>query len=266
MPSVDMWAGHPCVHEHRFLLARHRAYAFIEAVARHVSREIYDAERPMAFARTIYYDNDVRDYARTGGSDTVERLRVREYAAARPSDRPVLTGVCFLEYKCTRGNLRTKVRLPGDPADIAELIASAGRSVRPFGDHPALGELARRLRRGDLQPQVATYYRRESFVGKRAAVRITLDEGVRFLEPPAIGSVRDDLRAPELGRVGQRVLEVKYGSAPPRWLELAMRDLRESRTFSKYAGAMAALRRGVSGIGRTTRPLTIPAIDIVDGR
>ena len=254
--------------EHRFLLARGEAAVFLEMIAKDTVREVYDAARPIAYTRTTYLDTEALAYATSRAGGAAERVRIREYAsAAALDDAPLLTGLCALEYKRSEGAMRSKMRLWADPRHITELVSSHGSAATSSdrrGDTATLREIVSRLRVADLRPRVATWYRRESLVGMRRGdrVRITLDEGIRFLKPCPPGQPGDPVAInPALGTVRCRVLEIKYYGDSPKWLESAIAPLTASQTFSKFERAMATAQNNRAKTLRSTRPLQIPSIN-----
>ena len=135
---LGMEAGMVQARERRFLVARGQAEVFMATVAPQLVMEVYDRERPIAFARTTYLDTDDLELFRSCRTPINRRLRVREYAAAASIDEePTLSGSTFLELKESVGPVRSKARFAAPTEVIAEIVASRGRRPadpqHPFG-------------------------------------------------------------------------------------------------------------------------------------
>jgi len=250
--------------EHRFVLARPQAEAFMAAASRHLHLDVYDPSNPVCYARTTYFDSDEGDYLRSCAGPIARRARLREYAGASSLDAPVtLTGVCFLEYKESAGAERTKVRWRA-PADVMASVvvgrALARRWQAQLDAHAVLADIAARIRRGQLAPRLVTWYRRVSLSAR--GVRVTMDEGVALCRPSAAAGDRAAQPAPRavVGTVNGRIVEVKITGEPPAWLAAAMAPLPAAEGFSKFRAGMAAMRRARSPVPHSrTEPLPVVA-------
>lgn len=248
--------------EHRFVLQRAAAEAFVAVVAPHMTLEVYDAARPIAFARTTYLDTDDLAYFRScTGGPVARRLRLREYAAAAGlAEPPRLTGVAFLELKQSAGAVRHKVRLPASPGLLEHVLEQgqldpATRARMEAVPMPA-AVAAGGLPAARLAPRLTTWYRRVSLRGAAGDVRVTLDEGVCFCTP--YGTAREGGRAEPAEVIGYapgRVVEVKYRDHAADWLARAMATLTETTDFSKFQAGMNAV---LVARGRRPRDRTLP--------
>jgi hypothetical protein len=254
----------PLEHERRFLLQRTQAEAFVGGVAPHMTLEVYDVNRPVAFTRTTYLDTDDFEFLRSSGEAISRRLRVREYAASsNPDEEPVLSGICFLEFKESAGPIRSKARFAAPAEAIAEIIESGGSRPRAWAGMlrqlKTFQSILGYLREGRLKPCLTTWYRRAALSGEKGRLRVTLDEGIAFCRP--LWCVSEPVRPKSVLSVGPgRVLEVKYRGEPPGWLAAQMDKLPESPAFSKFRVGMEQIRV----VDRAqplalTRPLDIPA-------
>ena len=215
-----------------------RLARFLRAVDRHVALDVYDAARPVSYARTTYLDTRELDYYRSGDPGPLLRLRIREYAAAPgTSDAPVLTGLCFLELKQSESTERRKVRWSAPAGVVRTLVASAG--LLP-SETAVPAEIVDRLRADRPTPVAMTWYRRRSFAA--AGVRITVDDPVWLCRPTSAGApgLPAAPGAP-VAVVPGKVLEVKLTQAAPSWLEEALQVLPAPRSASKFRLAVDAL-------------------------
>ncbi|HTM21110.1 MAG TPA: VTC domain-containing protein [Kofleriaceae bacterium] len=227
--------------EYRFLLRRAEAAALLDLAAQHLQAVTYDRVRPVAYARTTYFDTAEGTYFRsTLEGPTRRRVRVREYAAgATTEDVPCFTGACFFERKESTGSARTKQRVAADAARIAELAA------------------AERLR-----ACLTTWYRRVTFAAADARVRLTMDEGISYARPATVpGTAGQPVPTLDLVEYGpSRVIEVKVVGEAPAWLAAVLDVLPADPDYSKFRMGMRALRSGRSPVGRATEPLEIATI------
>jgi hypothetical protein len=246
--------------ERRFLLSRDEVVEFLAAIRPNAVSEIYDPLRPLAFARTTYFDTDDLSYLRSCDGPVARRLRVREYAqAVCLGDTPVLSGVSFLELKQNAGATRSKVRFSAPPAVIEWILegrrggALAGPALRDFvaelEQMSALAAIDRELAAAPVSPRLTTWYQRCGLTSERGRVRITLDQGLAFCRPQALGRGGDPAEPADVVAYGpERVLEVKHWGAAPDWLVRATLALAPAAHFSKFRIGMAALARNGGGV------------------
>jgi hypothetical protein len=226
--------------EYRFLLRRPLASALLERAARQLRPVIYDPARPVAYARTTYFDSADGAFARSLALETRRRIRVREYAAAVDlAAPPRFTGLCFLELKESTGTARTKQRRVAEPAELERVLAASG-----------------------LRPCLTTWYRRLTLADAGERVRFTMDEGITYSRPQALGRAGE--LVPLTGQIelgATRVFEIKVTGAAPAWLTALLGDLPAPDTqFSKCRTGMRALRSRRSPTERRTLPLDLPPI------
>jgi hypothetical protein len=230
----------------RFLLTRGETGRFLDALEGRTQVATFDPEHPISYTRTTYFDTADAAYLSSSVEEPARRLRVRQYAAAMTLDEPpVFTGVGFIELKQHLGATRTKVRLAATADEIATLVKDPRAAVVGApADHP-LTTVARELAIPTMAPRLSTWYRRVHLVMPDALVRLTLDEGLQFCRPQAVG------RAGMPATPGQRevvaafpsrILEVKYAGTLPAWLERMLTDFRSApEHFSKLRIGMQAL-------------------------
>ncbi|MBI2894829.1 MAG: VTC domain-containing protein [Deltaproteobacteria bacterium] len=244
--------------ERKLVMTRSGVERFLDAVAPWIHEEIYDAARPVAYARTTYLDTDRLEYFRSGRTGSFHRrLRIREYASAQDlAGAPALTGACFLELKENAGPLRHKVRFASTPDRIDQIVRSHGELEESTAE---LGLLARRLRADRPTPRVTTWYRRSSFADADCRVRITVDSGIELCGPVSPGAAGSLAEPPTvLGRVDGWIVELKHAGQPPEWLARAVSRLPPARGLSKFAlgmRAMAAITTLPGGARRGARAL-----------
>ena len=227
---VSSLAGdvHPGQRERKYLLDGKAARAFWNEASEHLAPRLEDAARPVAYARTTYYDTRAGAFARSGQGRVARRLRVREYAAAATADGvPVLTGDCFVELKESAGGRRAKSRVRAHLDEVAALLA--------------------RHTPEQVFPCVTTWYRRAVLTDAREALRVTLDDRLAFCAPVTVGAACVGREPPGvLARSPGFVLEVKLWEEPA-WLTRALRGLHEAVGFSKFHEGMRAADGGTAG-------------------
>lgn len=255
-------------HERKFVLNRLDAEHFLGIVGPRLALEVYDTGRPIAYTRTTYLDTEDQEYLRSCEEGPVaRRLRIREYAAAPDLlAPPVLTGTCVLEMKESAGPVRAKARFEAAPEIIAHVVAMHGELPRGADDvlerMESLTTIRKRLRDGQPIARLTTWYRRVSLVGENRRIRVTMDEGITFCPPVAIGRAGERAEPEKVAGYGPgRVIEVKYRGDPPAWLIEAMDGLGENENFSKFREGMRAVRRATSRLDRPerTRPIAVPS-------
>ncbi len=222
--------------EERYLVAPGEARVFLARAADHMSPDLFDAARPIAFARTTYFDTDDLDLFR---SKRRRRVRLREYAGAPgPEGIPSLTGVGAFELKESTGAERRKARFVGERSDLLRLLRRGPH--RPID--PDLARAAAEVRSGRLRPRMTTFFRRRSYSGD--GIRITLDDRLTFARPVRLGRAGEPAEPTDLiGRGPQLVLEIKLACPRPRWVDEAARGFLVMNRFSKFKGGMLALGR-----------------------
>ena len=224
LPEDDV-AAPRSQHEHKYLLDADAALSVWAAASAHLL-PLHDPARPVGFVRTTYFDTRDLAYYRSARGPVARRLRVREYATATaPDEAPRLSDRCFLELKQSAGGLRQKTRIELPP-------------------HALAGYLARQPD-APLAPVLTTWYRRTSLSDLDGRLRVTLDDGVCFCAPAAVGSPCTGGPQRVLAREPAFVLEIKRWGDAPAWLGRALRGLDEAVGFSKFsAGMRAAARSG----------------------
>jgi hypothetical protein len=181
------------------------------------------------------------------------RLRIREYAGAAAAGEPVrLMDLCYLEYKESQAGQRSKARVRMAAHDIAEILQKPARLVDGLRS-PSRSELrsaqvlVRELEGKRLEPQLTTWYRRQSLRDASGSVRVTLDTELAFCHPIRLGAAgagQPVLPAERVaGHAPACLLEVKSMGEPPAWLERAMRTLGKppGTRLSKYTMGMRML-------------------------
>lgn len=229
--------------ERKYLPRAHQAGRFLTAVGDRLSEVVYDADRPVSYARTTYFDTDDFAYAESGVGGVSQRLRLREHGRSLPGQSPQASGLSFLELKQSVGFRRQKTRMavPGRwrTADGAPAPWAPPRS-------PEDRRLLLALATPGMRARVVTWYRRRSFIAARHHIRVTVDTEVAFFAPVA----RDPAGrfAPggrHLGDGPDCVIEIKTPDEHlPAWLARAAMHLGPARSVSKYSLAVEALLRG----------------------
>ena len=207
-------------HEDKYLLDADAARFVWAAASAHLKPQ-QDPARPIGFVRTTYFDTRDLAYYRSARGPVALRVRVREYATATaPDEPPRLSDHCFLEVKQSSGGLRSKTRIELEPHAVAGYLAR----------HPD----------APLAPMLTTWYRRRSLV-QDGQLRVTLDDGVCFCAPTAVGSPCACAPLRVLGRWPAFVLEIKRSGDAPAWLSGALHGLKQAVGFSKFSTGMIAL-------------------------
>jgi hypothetical protein len=240
----------PFTHELRFLLAREEASRFLESLAGRAHLTTYDAEYPVSYTQTTYFDTADAAYLSQLAGEPARRLRVRQYATAATLDAaPVFSGVGFIELKQHLGTARSKFRLAATATEIASLVrdpegAIEAALVAGLYDEPVC-IVARELALPTMAPRLSTWYRRVCLTVPGEALRITLDEGLQFCRPQPIGRPGFEAapdRRDVLAAFPARILEVKHGGALPDWLAGMVSGLRATPPdFSKFRIGMQSL-------------------------
>jgi hypothetical protein len=227
-PSVQRLADEiPEQGEQKFVLDADAARLVWRVTTSKLRLHHREADRPVTYHRTTYYDTpDYAFYRGTGSRH--RRLRVREYATApRPGAAPVLMPGCFVELKESAGGIRHKTRFELPHADVPAALA--------------------RFHDGPLGACLMTWYQRSALSDATSDLRVTLDSRIAFCRPvPLGGPLSAMLPETAFARGPDYILEVKAQRELPPWLVLLLRGLRETLGFSKFqAGMQAAERRGL---------------------
>lgn len=180
------------------------------------------------FVRSLYFDTyDYLAYEEkiTGVANRI-KLRIRSYWPTRAAARFVT-----LELKTKTGALVGKLaqRITLDEYDH---FLTTRAWPQPLG--PVADEFRRLLLLRVQQPRVIVDYDREALVPlDRSDVRITFDHGMRFAAATGLFPTRPFFHAERPQCV---VLEIKYRTAQPVWLERLCRQYGlSSAPNSKYA-------------------------------
>jgi hypothetical protein len=227
--------------ELKFVLGGDSAKALLDEVGPQLEQTVRDPQRPIAYARTVYFDTDDLALFRTSTGPLRRRLRIREYAnAATLADAPTFTDYCYLELKETEDVHRNKVRFRATAEALRALLDHGVESAawqRCVTVAPAFREFEDALRSGSLRPRVTTWYRRATYCAE--GLRMTLDSGLSYCVPATPGEAFD----PNLivASAAHRVLEVKSAAALPPWLLAPLERHSQVRSFSKFRAGMLAL-------------------------
>lgn len=241
--------------EHKFLIDRRAAGRVLGAARAYLKVEVYDAERPVAYARTVYLDTPDGRYLRSIDQPARLRLRLRQYASAVDLvDAPIAAPATFLELKRSAGLEGHKIRIEMSAEQAIEL--ASGRVPDPvaarLADHPGFAGIALDLESGLLAPAATTWYRRLSLTGD--GVRLTFDEAIAFCLPshPVLPG---ELAEPSGTRARERrtVVELKTAGPIPAALAGTFARLSPAPAYSKFHAAMVA-----ASPARSRRDGTLP--------
>ena len=260
--------------EDKYLLTPDQAKAVIGAANRNLTPHRFRGDGanllPGArhFVTTIYFDTPGRElYRAARGSSQHLKLRAKEYYDLHPDLTETATTVgelvrfqpiVWLEVKSRDAGFTGKQRIGLPKVDVPAFFAE-GRLTEAMvqihestfgGDaRAALGAVAR-LCAGCKEPLRAdclVNYRRQAWQDDDGALRLTIDTGLAFFQPPTDlwarrrALVRETLGAPTASEP-RRVLEVKTRGASPDWLrEVCDRLTLEPIGFSKFEAASAAI-------------------------
>jgi VTC domain-containing protein len=219
--------------ERRFLATGGQAASIRESALRNLHLAVYDPDRPLAYARTLYLDGPAVDPG--------TRLRIRQYAAASQPGEPARATCSYLEYKRHDGEQRHKVRVTAPAHALSDLLA--GRMIEDWRARlhlvPELRDVVPALLRGALAPRLTTWYRRVTLAG--SGLRMTLDQQVGFSlpEPPAAEGAA---AAPGemFAQLPGVIVEIKSAGDLPAWLAHAVACLPPAPR-SKFEAGLAAL-------------------------
>lgn len=226
-------------HEYRYLLSSPSARQLVDTVSKHLSLDVYDSSRPVAYSHTTYYDTPNQSCWLGELSGSGERVRVRQYAsAATTTSQPIASSLAYLEFKRSADSFREKIRYSRPCAELRELLSRD--SISPLPAQKLARELATQIRQGELSPVFSTWYRRISM--SQESVRVTIDENVVFCQPSAIKNEGEGLNPPATcGRVSGRIVEIKHRGVIPHWLEKATERLSGAESVSKFQRGMKIL-------------------------
>lgn len=217
--------------------------------------------RPHHFVTTIYFDTLSRAQYREARADSrnSKKLRAKEYYDLHPSLAEVATNarqivkykpLVWLELKTRTGERTGKQRLGVAKSQLPELFG--GRVAVPAADQAAWQEIADYTHRlGEpVRADCLVNYRRLAWQDPAGSLRITLDLGLAFYEPPSdlwersFALTRDTLGRP-CAQLDGAVLELKYRDLLPWWLlELLVDAAAQPSSLSKFELASQAVHDG----------------------
>src|SRR5687767_1268966 len=87
---ATMLRGVATAYELKYAVPEERMRAFLDATTPWLEHKIYDAARPVAYARTTYLDSEDRRYLASIKEPVFRRLRIREYGSAAGPDTPAV--------------------------------------------------------------------------------------------------------------------------------------------------------------------------------
>lgn len=188
----------------------------------------------------IYFDDDENSVINTslGRPKFKEKLRLRSYEFPKDGDETV-----FLELKRKINGIVTKRRaiLP-----YREAMQFVTEGVRPETDDYSksrmFSEIEYFLSRKKLTPKVMITYDRVALRGKAdPSLRITFDRNILTRRYDV------DLKLGEGGETlleqGERLMEIKFRQAPPKWLcDILTEEKIFMTRFSKYGNEYSRLR------------------------
>jgi hypothetical protein len=220
------------------------------------------------FVTTIYFDTPGRELYRAARSSTQHlKLRAKEYYDLHPALTETATSVAqlvrfqpivWLEVKHRDGAASGKQRIGIPKVDVPGFFAEGRLSAAMIAiQEEAYGAAGREaltavaeLCAGCSEPLRAdclVNYRRTAWQDDAGKVRLTIDTGLAFYQPPAdlwgrtAALIRETL-GPPTANEPRRVIEVKTRGGMPAWLDELCGSLAlESVGFSKFAAASAAV-------------------------
>ena len=247
--------------ERRYELEREVAEQVLVQLETHLPVLIYNSGPATSLVATAYFDTPDRKYlnlAKAGGTVSSIKVRAREYfPISDDEERRVLNQYshCYLERKERTGTIRNKDRVRIDKSDLNPII-------RHEKHVPGASQiLSDEIRTNSLAPALVSMYERRVW-GDGSDLRITLDERIRYYQPPI--RMYDDISAMTPSELGwaiapgpKRILEVKHAAEVPvpTWLSTVLAELPEATGFSKYLDGMKALDAGGHEGINLTRPL-----------
>lgn len=244
MRSLDAFPSTLITREQRFVPTTAQLRAFLEhTLGIDLAVKPWDRDRPYEYVRTTYFDTeDLSLFHSTIG----RRVRFREYArASTSSEVPAVDRRCYLELKQVNGSLRTKMRCELDRTVLGgdDGLLDVMNALEAAGDAPSSWSATLGFPLRSLRPRVTICYRRVSLGRRAGRIRVTLDHGITFSQPSALG---DDLRDPEnvVGYGPPHVVEVKHEGALPEWLTDALSVLPAAVKISKFELGIRAVLAG----------------------
>ncbi len=212
--------------ERKFLLDASSAEVIWRRASARLHPQLRDADRPVTYHRTTYFDTLDHAYYR-GAGPVAQRVRVREYAtASSPGATLLLMRPCFLELKQSSHGMRSKTRLEIDDA------CEVDRHLDAVGGP-------------GLVPCLTTWYQRAALTDGSERIRITLDSEIRYCAPQPLGAPCAEA-PPSCERPSALVLEIKVWGVLPPWLRKLVRSIEEAADFSKFRAGMQAVGTGCS--------------------
>jgi hypothetical protein len=255
--------------EIKYLIPVERVSSLVTELNQHISLHRFEGEGanrlPDAqhFVTTIYFDTPGRKHYRAAVRDGEHNIKVRakEYYDLHPALAELATDpeqivrfqpFVWLEVKRREGTRTLKRRFRLSKRDVPEvfgggrvspeaLIVESEREAALEG----LTDLAEYVAElGEpLEASCLVNYRRISWQDAAGALRVTLDLGLAFFDPPADlwhrtkALVRGGLGSPR-GIEPHAVLEVKRRAPMPSWLACALENAQvRPAGFSKFVAA-----------------------------
>ena len=211
--------------EQKFLLEADMARDIWLRASSRLRPRLWDADRPITFHRTTYFDTPDHAYYR-GTGPVAQRVRVREYAYARTAGAALeLNRPCFFELKRSSHGQRSKTRLEIDASEVDRHLAQVGDT---------------------LLPCLTTWYQRAALTDDTESIRITLDTDIHYCPPQQIGTPCAPA-LPAFARASSPILEIKTWGPLPGWLRALVRSIEEATVFSKFRAGMQEARAYAHG-------------------
>jgi hypothetical protein len=230
-------------HELRYLLPLERAQEVARALGGRLPHHRFRGSsarplpRPHHFVTTVYFDTPDRQAFRAsreaGPGAAPSKLRAREYYDLHPSLTEVATdpgqvvrhqSTVWLELKFREETRTGKRRLDVPKRAVPEVLAGAPARW-PGADPEVLREVQAFCARWSqpLRADCLVHYRRLPWQEPDGALRVTLDLGIEFFDPPDNLWLRNHAltRArlgPRKGKLERAIIELKCRNAPPLWL------------------------------------------------
>lgn len=187
--------------------------------------------------RSIYYDTSNFDYYH----EKIDGIKVRKKIRIRSYDQKADNNLVFLEIKNKYDNFIGKNRAPIQYHNLGNLLKS--KSVETFtltnngyANSVSDGEkFLHHILKADLKPTILIVYEREAFFSKfDSSLRITFDKNLRYYDKPNLNNLYMDTDL-EPGSPNHFVLEIKFNSGYPKWLQNIVQEFGLiRRSVSKY--------------------------------